>query len=74
MADNLKGKASKAFDDARVAAQAVLDNVSVVAHNTLVDTEADVQKVSDEVKTHVDKAVSDAKIAAHKAETKLKKQ
>ena len=50
MADDLKVKAGKALDNARVAAHAVIDDVSVAAHNTLVGTEADVQKVSNEVK------------------------
>jgi hypothetical protein len=56
-----------------VAAHAVLDDVSAAAHNTLVGTEADVKKVSNEVKIGVSKAVADAKIAAHNTEEKLRK-
>lgn len=74
MADNLKAKASNAIDDARVAARAVRDDVSVTAHNTRVSTEADVQKVSDGVRIGVNKAVTDAKIAVHDAEARLRKK
>ena len=71
MADKLRERAGKALDEVRVAAKAVMDDVSDAAHNTLVGTEADVQKVSDEVKTTTRKAVADAKIATDMAKEKL---
>jgi gas vesicle protein len=74
MTDELRVKAKKALRDARAAAHAVIDDVSLAAHNTLVGTEADVQKVSEEMKTSVHKAVTDAKGAAHEARTQLRKR
>lgn len=74
MAGNIRVKAKKALDHARVAAHAVIGNVSEAAHDTLVSTEADVQKVSGEVQTSVSRAVTDAKIAADGARTKLRKK
>jgi hypothetical protein len=63
MTDNLKVKASKAVDDAKV-----------TAHNILKGGGEEAQKVSDDIKIGVHKAVSDAKIAAHEAGSRLKKR
>lgn len=74
MAENLTVTAKKAFDDARSTAHAVVSDGCQTAHNTLAGTGADVQKVADEVKTSVHRAVADAKIAAHEARIKLRRK
>ena len=63
MTDDLKIKAGKAVDDARVA-----------THTILKDAGAEAQKVSEKVQTVASKAVADAKIAAHEAGSRLKKR
>ena len=57
-----------------MAAHAVYDDTEVVANIILKGGGKEAQKVSDDVKTGVYKAVSDAKIAAHEAGSKLKKR
>ncbi len=74
MGDDLKGKAKKVLEDARGAARAVMDDVSTTAHESLVGTEDDVRKVSGEVRSSVNRAVEDAKLAADEARKKLRKQ
>ena len=68
-----KLNASKAVNDARVAVQAVYDDVTVAAHNPLKDGAVEAQKVSDDVKISVHKVISDAKIASHEDGSSLKK-
>jgi len=56
-----------------VAAHEVYDDASVAAQNALKGAGKEAEKVSDDIKIGVHKAVADAKIAAHKAGAKLKK-
>jgi hypothetical protein len=57
-------KASKAADD----------DAKVVVHNTIKDAGEKAQELADDVEIGVSKAVSDAKIAAHRTKSELKEK
>lgn len=57
-----------------MAANAAYDDAKVVIHNTVKDAGEKLQESADDLEIGISKAVSDAKIAAHRTKSELKEK